>query len=109
MSFLPRLLRPSSVAGPSRLALPSAPLPLSFTSSIPRSAPFSTTPVVEKYKLKSHSGSKKRFFANGSGAAQAGKSHLNTPISASKINRLARATYTTRTQTKLIKKMLPFA
>ncbi|WVN87581.1 ribosomal protein L35 [Cryptococcus depauperatus CBS 7841] len=74
---------------------------------------FSTTSVdLAKYKLKSHSASKKRFFPNASGnfkRAQAGKSHLNTLFSSSKINRLAKGVYVTKTQAKKLRKLLPYA
>ncbi|WVW81272.1 ribosomal protein L35 [Kwoniella bestiolae CBS 10118] len=102
MSFLPRLfLRPSltSLAGPSRI-----PIPINLSSS------FSTSSICSvKQKLKSHSGSKKRFFANANGMAQTGKSHLNTAFSTGRINRLAKSVYVSKTQGRRIKKMLPYA
>ncbi|OCF60152.1 ribosomal protein L35 [Kwoniella mangroviensis CBS 10435] len=104
MSFLPRLfLRPSltAIAGPSRIPLPAS------------SSPFSTSSInCVKQKLKSHSGCKKRFFANANGMfkrAQTGKSHLNTAFSTARINRLAKSVYVTTTQGKKLKKMLPYA
>ncbi|ODN89726.1 ribosomal protein L35 [Cryptococcus wingfieldii CBS 7118] len=63
-------------------------------------------------KLKSHSSSKKRFFANAKGMfkrAQAGKAHLNTPLSSSSINRLAKGVRVTTTQARKLRKLLPFA
>nr|XP_031862052.1 uncharacterized protein CI109_002465 [Kwoniella shandongensis]KAA5529124.1 hypothetical protein CI109_002465 [Kwoniella shandongensis] len=65
MSFLPRLFfRPSALAGPSRL-----PLTLARPTSLPlTTAPFSSSAIsMAGHKVKSHSGSKKRFFANASG------------------------------------------
>ncbi|ODO00355.1 ribosomal protein L35 [Cryptococcus amylolentus CBS 6273] len=78
---------------------------------------FGWTRVVEanpqkQTKLKSHSSSKKRFFANAKGMfkrAQAGKAHLNTPLSSSSINRLAKGVRVTTTQARKLRKLLPFA
>ncbi|KAK8844757.1 ribosomal protein L35 [Kwoniella newhampshirensis] len=102
MSFIPRLfLRPSALAGPSRLPLsPLSPFAASISTSVPSLA---------GHKVKSHSGSKKRFFANASGMAKAGKAHLNTPLSSNHINRLAKSTYVTKTQAKKLRKLLPYA
>ncbi|WWC57591.1 mitochondrial 54S ribosomal protein bL35m [Kwoniella dejecticola CBS 10117] len=120
MSFLPRLLRPSlfpsAHAGPSRIPSlsPSNPLrvpriPFNSTGL----SPFSTSsPSLVKQKLKSHSGCKKRFFANANGLfkrAQTGKAHLNTAFSTARINRLAKQVYVTKTQGRKLKKMLPYA
>ncbi|WRT63211.1 ribosomal protein L35 [Kwoniella shivajii] len=110
MSFLPRLLRPftSSIAGPSRLPLKFSSIPP--LNSITSSASFSTSsPNLVKQKLKSHSGCKKRFFANANGMAQTGKAHLNTAFSTARINRLAKSVYVTKTQNRKLKKMLPYA
>ncbi|WWC67304.1 ribosomal protein L35 [Kwoniella pini CBS 10737] len=71
---------------------------------------FSTSnSLLIKQKLKSHSGCKKRFFPNANGLAQTGKSHLNTAFSTSRINRLAKQVYVTKTQGRKLKKMLPYA
>ncbi|WVQ72251.1 ribosomal protein L35 [Cryptococcus sp. DSM 104548] len=78
---------------------------------------FASTSVVganpqKQTKLKSHSSSKKRFFANAKGMfkrAQAGKAHLNTPLSSSSINRLAKGVRVTTTQARKLRKLLPFA
>jgi large subunit ribosomal protein L35 len=40
---------------------------------------------------------------------QAGKRHLNTLFSASRINRLGKAKYTTKVQNTMLKKLLPYA
>ncbi|OCF34881.1 ribosomal protein L35 [Kwoniella heveanensis BCC8398] len=125
MSFLTRIsLRPASTsffavssAGPSRL-------PAAITMSSRGIQPpvnvaqshvsmFSTSStMMVKQKLKSHSGCKKRFFPNASGMfkrAQTGKAHLNTAFSTARINRLAKQVYTTKTQSKLLRKLLPYA
>ncbi|WWC90193.1 ribosomal protein L35 [Kwoniella dendrophila CBS 6074] len=118
MSFLPRLFtRPttfssiSSIAGPSRI--PSLNIPGFSVIQSSSSSSFSTSsPCLVKQKLKSHSGCKKRFFANANGLfkrAQTGKSHLNTAFSTSRINRLAKSVYVTKTQGRKLKKMLPYA
>ncbi|KAF7314289.1 Ribosomal protein L35 [Mycena kentingensis (nom. inval.)] len=75
---------------------------------------FSTTPALEqKYKLKSHSGAKKRWrstpglksFKRG----QAGRSHLNTSKAPARLNRLGATAYSTPAQThKLRKVLLPY-
>ncbi|AAW41106.2 hypothetical protein CNBA4660 [Cryptococcus deneoformans B-3501A] len=107
MSFFRSFLRPSSSILPN-----SQPL-LNLSLRQPQINAFSTTSsTLVKQKLKSHSASKKRFFPNASGMfkrAQAGKSHLNTPFSPSKVNRLAKGVYVTNTQAKKLKKLLPFA
>ncbi|KIR69256.1 ribosomal protein L35 [Cryptococcus bacillisporus CA1873] len=97
MSFFRTFLRPSSSIIPN-----SQPL-LNLSLRQPQINAFSTTSsTLVKQKLKSHSSSKKRFFPNASGMfkrAQAGKSHLNTAFSASRVNRLAKGVYVTNTQT----------
>ncbi|GFZ44551.1 hypothetical protein JCM24511_02274 [Saitozyma sp. JCM 24511] len=101
MSLL-RSLRP--LAGPSRpthalpcfTASPNALAGPSRVTRLPAASPFSSSAPVEK--LKSHSGTKKRFFPTASGLGQAGKQHLNTGFSASRINRLGKTAYATKTQ-----------
>ncbi|RSH83978.1 hypothetical protein EHS25_005223 [Saitozyma podzolica] len=78
---------PNALAGPSRV------------TRLPAASPFSSSAPVEK--LKSHSGTKKRFSPTASGLwkrGQAGKQHLNTGFSASRINRLGKIAYATKTQ-----------
>ncbi|KAJ7366917.1 hypothetical protein DFH08DRAFT_678987 [Mycena albidolilacea] len=75
---------------------------------------FSTSAVVEAgYKMKSHSGAKKRWrsapglksFKRG----QAFRSHLNANKSPARINRLGNTAYSTPAQThKLRKLLLPY-
>ncbi|RXK42669.1 ribosomal protein L35 [Tremella mesenterica] len=63
-------------------------------------------------KLKSHSGSKKRFSVTATGLFKrhrAGKQHLNTGKSAGKINRLGLTTYATPSQAKRLRRLLPYA
>ncbi|WVQ94159.1 ribosomal protein L35 [Kwoniella sp. CBS 9459] len=127
MSFLTRLsLRPTRaafsansmlpIAGPSRLpatATATAFTGMTASSSSVLTSSFSTSSaLMVKQKLKSHSGCKKRFFPNASGMfkrAQTGKAHLNTAFSTARINRLAKQVYTTKTQSKLLRKLLPYA
>ncbi|TXT13132.1 hypothetical protein VHUM_01533 [Vanrija humicola] len=75
--------------------------------------------------MKSHQGAKKRFKKTASGMTpqgQCGKQHLNTGFSATRINRLQKAAYTTKTQvgalrvrpltcvqSKTISRLLPYA
>ncbi|RSH79892.1 uncharacterized protein EHS24_009558 [Apiotrichum porosum] len=71
---------------------------------------FSTSPVVEV--LKTHSGAKKRWRVTGSGLfkrGQCGKQHLNTSFSASRINRLGKAAYANKAQSKVLRRLLPNA
>ncbi|KAF7288511.1 Ribosomal protein L35 [Mycena chlorophos] len=75
---------------------------------------FSTTSVLEAgYKLKSHSGAKKRWrsspglqsFKRG----RAGRAHLNTSKAPARLNRLGNTAYSTPAQThKLRKVLLPY-
>ncbi|WVR09715.1 ribosomal protein L35 [Kwoniella sp. DSM 27419] len=108
MSFLSRAFSRAiapPLAGPSRQPINRNPL-----STQPRVALFSSSaPSLVKQKLKSHSGCKKRFFANAGGMAQTGKSHLNTAFSSARINRLAKSVYVTKTQAKTLRKLLPYA
>ncbi|KAI9633226.1 uncharacterized protein MKK02DRAFT_39205 [Dioszegia hungarica] len=109
----------NALAGPSRLPLPlrlplPAPLahlaPTSVSLSIPSRTFSASAPAADK--LKSHSGTKKRFFRTASGLfkrAQAGKRHLNTLFSASRINRLGKTRYASPTQAKMLQKLLPYA
>ncbi|KIY64467.1 hypothetical protein CYLTODRAFT_380841, partial [Cylindrobasidium torrendii FP15055 ss-10] len=75
---------------------------------------FSVSAIAEAgYKLKSHSGTKKRFKALASGKkfkrANAGHIHLNVDKSPARKNRLAQTGYATQTQVKkLRKKLLPY-
>ncbi|KAJ7672777.1 hypothetical protein B0H17DRAFT_947613 [Mycena rosella] len=76
--------------------------------------PFSSTSVAEAlYKMKSHSGAKKRWrSAPGSKSfkrGQAFRSHLNASKSPARINRLGNTAYSTPAQThKLRKVLLPY-
>ncbi|KAF8895485.1 hypothetical protein BD779DRAFT_1382198, partial [Infundibulicybe gibba] len=70
---------------------------------------FSTTPAVNAgYKMKSHSGAKKRWRSLASGNAykrgKAGHSHLNASKSPARINRLGATAYATEAQTHKLKK-----
>ncbi|ESK87148.1 ribosomal protein l35 [Moniliophthora roreri MCA 2997] len=83
---------------------------LSFTTSwMPRL--FSTTSAVGAgYKMKTHSGTKKRWRSLPSGSqfkrAKAGHSHLNVHKPPARKNRLAQTAYSTATQTNKLKKVL---
>ncbi|RDB17980.1 50S ribosomal protein L35 [Hypsizygus marmoreus] len=75
---------------------------------------FSTTSVAQAgYKMKSHSGAKKRWRSLASGSdfkrGKAFHSHLNVSKSSGRINRLGQTAYATPTQAvKLKKKLLPY-
>ncbi|KIK52088.1 hypothetical protein GYMLUDRAFT_50157 [Collybiopsis luxurians FD-317 M1] len=69
------------------------------------------TSVAEAgYKIKSHSGAKKRFKSLGSGStfkrAFANHQHLNVHKSPARKNRLAQTAYSTSTQSHKLKKVL---
>ncbi|KAF5369480.1 hypothetical protein D9758_002751 [Tetrapyrgos nigripes] len=72
---------------------------------------FSTTSSVEAgYKIKSHSGAKKRWRSLGSGNsykhAHAAHTHKNQHKSPARKNRLAQTAYSTPAQTHKLKKLL---
>ncbi|KAF9464223.1 hypothetical protein BDZ94DRAFT_528054 [Collybia nuda] len=75
---------------------------------------FSTTSTMEAgYKMKSHSGAKKRWRSLASGSdfkrGKANHSHLNVSKNAGRINRLGATAYATDTQAvKLKKRLLPY-
>ncbi|KAJ6613306.1 hypothetical protein B0H10DRAFT_1805793 [Mycena sp. CBHHK59/15] len=75
---------------------------------------FSTTSILEAgYKMKSHSGAKKRWRSSpGKASFKRGKafrSHLNASKSPARINRLGVTAYSTPAQThKLRKVLLPY-
>ncbi|KAF8964410.1 hypothetical protein BDZ97DRAFT_1700532 [Flammula alnicola] len=79
------------------------------TPSLPRL--FSTTSVAEAgYKMKSHSGAKKRWRSLASGSSfkrgKAGHSHMNVSKPPARKNRLSQTAYSTSTQTHKLKKLL---
>ncbi|KIM56095.1 hypothetical protein SCLCIDRAFT_17236 [Scleroderma citrinum Foug A] len=72
---------------------------------------FSTTAVVEFPKLKSHSGTKKRWRAIANGKfkrAHAGHAHLNVVKRPGRKNHLGETAYSSNTQTSILKKLLPY-
>ncbi|KAJ3749757.1 hypothetical protein EV360DRAFT_89696 [Lentinula raphanica] len=72
---------------------------------------FSTTTVAEAgYKMKSHSGAKKRWRSLGSGTSfkrgKASHQHLNVSKPPARKNRLSTTAYSTPAQTHKLKKLL---
>ncbi|KAF9483479.1 hypothetical protein BDN70DRAFT_799676 [Pholiota conissans] len=72
---------------------------------------FSSTSVAEAgYKMKTHSGAKKRWRSLPSGTAfkrgKAGHSHMNVSKSPVRKNRLSATAYSNATQTHKLKKLL---
>ncbi|KAF0471628.1 ribosomal protein L35 [Gigaspora margarita] len=68
--------------------------------------------TVYKYKMKSHSGTKKRWRVTGHGKfkrARPGKAHLNTGVSRAHLLRLRKTAYSHRTQRNRLRKLLPYA
>ncbi|KAI8329423.1 hypothetical protein BC941DRAFT_443117 [Chlamydoabsidia padenii] len=64
------------------------------------------------YKLKSHSGAKKRFFPTSNGNYkrwQVGLRHLNQSFSAERVNRLSRMVLVDNTQKKMLRRALPYS
>ncbi|KIJ62649.1 hypothetical protein HYDPIDRAFT_93969 [Hydnomerulius pinastri MD-312] len=73
---------------------------------------FSTSAVASFPKLKSHSGTKKRWKAIASGKfkrAHANHSHLNMTKRPGRKNNLNQTAYSSPTQTAILKKLLPYA
>ncbi|KAH6908000.1 ribosomal protein L35-domain-containing protein [Coprinopsis sp. MPI-PUGE-AT-0042] len=97
-----------------RLATASQSCLRSIASSFAQRSAFSTSPVAEAgYKMKSHSGAKKRWKSLGNGTAfkraKAGHSHLNAHKSAEQKNRLSGTAYANATQAaRLRKQLLPY-
>ncbi|CAG8448205.1 9697_t:CDS:2 [Funneliformis caledonium] len=63
-------------------------------------------------KMKTHSGAKKRFRVLGNGKfkrSKAGKRHLNTGVSRSKIRRLSKPAFAHSSQMNHLKKLMPYA
>ncbi|KAJ3801573.1 hypothetical protein GGU11DRAFT_216996 [Lentinula aff. detonsa] len=80
-------------------------------SPIWRPRMFSMTSVVEAgYKMKSHSGAKKRWRSLGSGSSfkrgKANHQHLNVTKPPARKNRLSTTAYSTPAQTHKLKKLL---
>ncbi|KAH9947559.1 hypothetical protein B0H21DRAFT_691615 [Amylocystis lapponica] len=72
---------------------------------------FATTALLQYPKLKSHSGTKKRFRSLGSGIFKRGKAghkHKNVHKSSGRKNELSQTAYSHGTQTAKLKKMLPY-
>ncbi|PFH54087.1 hypothetical protein AMATHDRAFT_89069, partial [Amanita thiersii Skay4041] len=72
---------------------------------------FSASSIVEAgYKMKSHSGAKKRWRSLASGNSfkrpKAGHHHLNVTKRPGRINRLGNTAYSTSAQTHKLKKLL---
>ncbi|KAG8682565.1 hypothetical protein FRC08_014886 [Ceratobasidium sp. 394] len=64
------------------------------------------------YKLKTHTGTKKRWTAIADGMFKRGKCgrrHLNTHMPASRINKLSQTAISNKWQTKHLRKLLPNA
>ncbi|KJA21243.1 hypothetical protein HYPSUDRAFT_141070 [Hypholoma sublateritium FD-334 SS-4] len=81
------------------------------TPAFPLFRLFSSTSVSEAgYKMKSHSGAKKRWRSLGSGTSfkrgKAGHSHMNVSKSPVRKNRLSTTAYSTAAQTQKLKKLL---
>ncbi|KZT36654.1 hypothetical protein SISSUDRAFT_973864, partial [Sistotremastrum suecicum HHB10207 ss-3] len=74
---------------------------------------FSSSPAVQlnKYKLKSHNGAKKRWTSLPSGLFKRGKAghkHLNVSKRPNRLNRLGQATYSHGWQTGILNRLLPY-
>ncbi|KAF5314973.1 hypothetical protein D9619_007153 [Psilocybe cf. subviscida] len=71
---------------------------------------FSSSPINEAYKMKTHSGARKRWRPLASGSSfkrgKAGHSHLNVSKTAGHKNRLSTTAYSTSAQTHKLKKVL---
>ncbi|KAH7922936.1 hypothetical protein BV22DRAFT_1016262 [Leucogyrophana mollusca] len=84
---------------------------VSVTSLFSTARLFSTSAVTHFPKLKSHSGTKKRWRALSNGKfkrAHAGHSHLNVSKRPGRKNSLAQTAYSHTAQTPKLKKLLPY-
>ncbi|KAG8925005.1 hypothetical protein FRC02_010048 [Tulasnella sp. 418] len=84
--------------------------PSLYNSSLSRN--FSVSTPLQKYKLKTHSGTRKRWTALPNGLfkrGKVGKVHLNTHKAASRVNRLCQTAYSLPAQTVTLKKLMPYA
>ncbi|KAI0252445.1 hypothetical protein BJV78DRAFT_356858 [Lactifluus subvellereus] len=87
---------------------------LSATRQLIVSSPrlFSSSATLGYPKLKTHSGSKKRWRALASGVfkrAHAGHSHLNVSKRPGRKNRLSLTAYSAPSQTAKLKKLMPYS
>lgn len=67
---------------------------------------------MKKYKIKTHTGAKKRFKMTKTGKLKRGKafrSHILTKMSTKRKRNLRKGGYTDKTNTATIKKLLPYA
>lgn len=67
---------------------------------------------MKKYKIKTHTGAKKRFKLTKSGKVKRGmafRSHILTKMSTKRKRKLRKGGYTDKTNTATIKKLLPYA
>ena len=67
---------------------------------------------MNKYKIKTNSGAKKRFRVTKNGKIKRGKafrSHILTKMSTKRKRNLRKGGYTDKTNTATIKKLLPYA
>ena len=66
---------------------------------------------MNKYKIKTHTGAKKRFKMTKNGKLKRGKafrSHILTKMSKKKKRNLRKGGYADKTNAKVIKKLLPY-
>lgn len=67
---------------------------------------------MKKYKIKTHTGAKKRFRLTKNGKVKRGKafrSHILTKMSTKRKRNLRKVGYTDKTNTAVIKKLIPYA
>ena len=67
---------------------------------------------MKKYKIKTHTGAKKRFKLTKTGKVKRGhayRSHILTKMSTKRKRNLRKGGYTDKTNTATIKKLLPYA
>ncbi|KDN45408.1 hypothetical protein RSAG8_04995, partial [Rhizoctonia solani AG-8 WAC10335] len=83
----------------------------SLFSAVAATRSFSSTPAnFAGYKLKTHTGTKKRWSAIANGMfkrGKCGKRHLNTHMPASKISALSGTVISTKTQAKHLRRLMP--
>ncbi|KAG8862420.1 hypothetical protein FRB96_001490 [Tulasnella sp. 330] len=72
---------------------------------------FAASAANLKYKLKTHSGTKKRWTALPNGLfkrGKVGKVHLNTHKGSARVNSLAQTAYSIPSQTARLKRLMPY-
>ncbi|WAR51771.1 hypothetical protein PtB15_1B207 [Puccinia triticina] len=120
-----RTIRPTITSYPARPSKTIRPLGFTRTQQPQQQRTFSASPSTQwksigspkknrktRAKLRTHQGASKRFFVTGRGQfkrVQAGTQHLMTGLSQSRKRKLKPMVIVKRSQTSLLRKLLPYA